>query len=74
MALNSVSKIIRRNWVLTTMPYMVITCVNTLGNDQPKLLTFTEMHGHLIGDVEIPGVGRNSDEGEVEFPGVGAEL
>ena len=74
MALNSGKKIFRRNWDLITMPDTVIARVNTLGRDQTKLLTFTDRHGSLIGDVETPGVGANSDEGELEFPGVDAEL
>ena len=74
MALNSGKKIIRKNWDLIPMPDSVIDCVNTLGRDQPKPLTFTYRHGRLIGCVEIPEVGANLDEGEVEFPGVDAEL
>ena len=56
------------------MPDTMISCVNTLGGYKPKLLTFTDRHGHLNGDVETPGVGDDSDEVEVEFPGVDAEL
>ena len=74
MALNSGKKVVRRNWDLITMPDTVIACVNTLGRYQNKLLTFTDMYGRLIGYVETPGVGVNSDEGEVEFPGLDAEL
>ena len=47
------------------MPDMVIARVNTLGGDQPKLLTFTGRHGRLIRNLENPGVGDDSDEGEV---------
>ena len=74
MALNSGKKIVRRNWYLIPMPDKVIDRVNTLGSSQPKLITVTDMHGRLIGDVETPGVGDNSDECEVEFLGVDAEL
>ena len=34
----------------------VISCVNTLDGNQPGQLTFTDRHGRLIGDVQIPGV------------------
>ena len=56
------------------MPDTVIAHANILGNDHPKLLIFIDRHGRLIGDVETPGVGDNSDEGEVELPGVDAGL
>jgi hypothetical protein len=63
----------------------VIAHVNTLRTDQPKQLIFTDQCGHLIGDVEIPGVmdyeEENNDNaempvldpvgvGSVELPGV----
>ena len=56
------------------MPETVIACVSTLGRDQPKLITLTDRNDRLIGDVETPGVGANSNEGEVEFPGVDYEI
>ena len=56
------------------MPDTVIARVNILVGNQPKLLTFTDRHGHIIGDVETPGVGADSDEGGVKFPGVDDEL
>ena len=59
MALNSGKKIVRRNWYLIPMPDTVIARVNTLGSNQNKLLTFTDRHGCLIGDVENPGAGAN---------------
>ena len=65
MALESGKNIVQNNWDLTTMPDMVIARVNTLGGDQPKLLTFTGRHGRLIRNLENPGVGDDSDEGEV---------
>ena len=74
MALNPGKKIVQRNWDFITMPDTVIVCVNTLGSNHPKLLTFIDRHGRIIGDVETLGVGVNSDEGEVEFSGVDAEL
>ena len=38
------------------MPDTVIARVNALGVDQPEELTFTDRHGRLIGDNEMPGV------------------
>ena len=65
MALSSGKKIVRHNWYLITIPDKVIAHINTLGVDQPKLLTFTDIHGHIIEYVKTPGVGVNSDEVEV---------
>jgi hypothetical protein len=41
MALNMGKKIIQYSWDVIPMPDMVITCVNTLGVDQPQQLIFT---------------------------------
>ena len=73
MALNSVNKIVQLNWDLTPMLDTLIARVNILVSNQPKLLTFTDMHGPIIGDVETPVLGSNLDEGEVEFPKVDAK-
>ena len=51
ISLNSGNKIVHQNWDLIKIPDNVIFCVNTLGSNQPKLLTFTDMHGRLIEDV-----------------------
>ena len=74
MAFNSGNKIGRRYWGLIPMLDTVIARVNTLGGNQTKNFTFTYRHGCYIGDVETPGVGDNSDEGEVEIPVVETEL
>jgi hypothetical protein len=68
MALNSGKKIVRRSWDVIPMPIVVINRVNELGKNQPRLMTFTDRHGRLIGDMEIPGV--DSTENEDYFPGV----
>ena len=47
------------------MPDTVISHFNTLGSNQPKQLHFTNRHGRLIGDLEIPGVGAESKKEEV---------
>ena len=51
-----------------------IAYINPLGGIQTKLLTFTDRHSRLIGYVQTPGLGENSDELKVEFPRVDAEL
>jgi hypothetical protein len=48
---------------------VVVNRVNELGKDQPHLMTFTDRHGRLIGDMEIPGVDSTEDEDDY-FPGV----
>jgi hypothetical protein len=69
MALNSGKKIVQRSWDVIPMPDVVINRVNELGKDQPSLMTFTDHHGRLIGDMEIPGVDSTKDEDD-NFPGV----
>jgi hypothetical protein len=69
MALNSGKKIVRRSWDVIPMPDVVINSVNELGKDQPSLMTFTDRHGRLIGDMEIPGVDSTEDKDDY-FPGV----
>jgi hypothetical protein len=54
MDLNSVKKIVHRIWDVIPMPDLVIDRVNALGRDQPHRTTFTDRHGCLIGDVEVP--------------------
>jgi hypothetical protein len=69
MALNSGKKIVRRSWDVIPMPDIMIDRINTLGRDQPQKMTFTDRHGRLIGDIEIPGV--DADEGDDDhLPGV----
>jgi hypothetical protein len=46
------------------MPDLVIDRVNALGSDQPQKMTFTNRHGRLISDVEIPGVDAEEDDNE----------
>ena len=69
MALNTGKKIVRRNWDVIPMPDTVIARVNELGKDQPEQMVFTDRHGRLIGDVEIPGVDPD-EANEAEFQGV----
>jgi hypothetical protein len=46
------------------MPDLVIDRVNALGRDQPQHMTFTDRHGCLIGDIEIPGVDDQEEDGD----------
>jgi hypothetical protein len=69
MALNTRKKIVHRTWDVITIPYLGISRVNTLGSDQPHHMTFTDIHGCLIGDIEIPGLDSGEEE-DAHFPGV----
>jgi hypothetical protein len=62
MALNTGTKIFRSSWDIIPIPDLVIARVNALGSDQPHQMTFTDRHGRLIGDIEIPGMVSNEDE------------
>ena len=64
------------------IPDIVIDRVNTLGTGQPEILTYTDCHGRLIEDIEIPGVDPKDDndtdtasvfDDNIELPGVDAE-
>ena len=41
---------------------IVIDRVKTLETGQPEMLTYTDRHGRLIGDIEIPGVDADDDK------------
>jgi hypothetical protein len=69
MDLNSGKKIVRHSWDVIPMPDLLIDRVNALCCDQPQQMTFTDRHGHLIGDVEIPGLDAEEDEDD-HLPGV----
>ena len=82
MALNTGRKITRRSWDVILIPDIVIDRVNTLGTGQTEMLTYTDRHGRLIGDIEIPGVDPDNDndtdtasvyDDDIELPGVDAE-
>ena len=61
MALNTGRKITRRSWDVISILDIVIDRVNTLGTGQPEMLTYTDRHGRLIRDIEIPGVDPEDD-------------
>jgi hypothetical protein len=69
MALNSGNKFFRCSWDVIPMPDLVINRVNALGRDQPQHMTFTDRHGRLIGNVEIPGV-DDEEENDEHLAGV----
>jgi hypothetical protein len=69
MALNTGKKIVRCSWDAIPMPDVVITRVNALGSYQPRQMTFTDRHGFLMGDIEIPGMDSDKEQ-EDHFPGV----
>jgi hypothetical protein len=69
MALNTEKKIVRRSWDAISMSDVVIARVNAWGSDQPRQTTFTDRHGRLIGDIEIPGVDSDEEQEDL-FPGV----
>ena len=82
MALNTGRKITRRIWDVIPIPDIVIDLVNTLGIGQPEILTYTDRHSRLIGDIGITGVDPddNNDtdtasvfDDDIELPGVDAE-
>ncbi len=58
---------------------LVISRVNELGKDQPHSMVFSDRHGCLIGDVELPGASDKTREeppfipaynDDIEIPGV----
>jgi hypothetical protein len=69
MALNSGKKIVHHSWDVIPIPDLVIDRVNTLCLDQSQHMTFTDRHGRLIGDVEIPGVDYQEEDDD-HSPGV----
>jgi hypothetical protein len=69
MDFNSGKKIVHRSWDFIPMPDLVIDPGNALGRDQPQHMTFTDRHGRLIGDVEIPGVDAQEEDND-HLPGV----
>jgi hypothetical protein len=69
MALNSGKKIVRSSWDVIPMPDLMIAQISALGRDQPQHMTFTDRHGRLIGDVEIPGL-DDREEHDDHLPGV----
>jgi hypothetical protein len=69
MALNTGKKIVIRSWDVIPMPDIVISRVNALGSDQPQQIIFTDRHGRLIRDIEIPGVDADEEDDD-PLPGV----
>jgi hypothetical protein len=74
VALDTDEKITRCNWDAIPMPKLVIARVNILGKDQPKMFTFTDRHGCLIGDAKVPTPEDFGNTEDVDFPGVDAAV
>jgi hypothetical protein len=75
MTLNTGKKILHRSWGVIPMPDVVVARFNALGSDQPRQMTFTNRHGRLIGDIEIPGVDSDEEQedlflDDIDIPGV----
>jgi hypothetical protein len=64
MALKTGKKMVRRSWDVIPMTDLVIDKVNALGIDQPQQMAFTDRHGRLIGNIQIPGVDANEDDND----------
>jgi hypothetical protein len=85
MALNTCNNIVHRSCDVIPMSDLVIDRVNALGSNQPHQMTFTDIQGRLIGDIEIPGVDADEDNDDpltgvvpviaddIEIPGVDVE-
>jgi hypothetical protein len=67
MDLNSGKKIVHLSWDVIPMPDIVIDRVNALGRAHLQHMTFTDRHGRLISDVEIPGV-DNQEKDDDHLP------
>jgi hypothetical protein len=61
MALDTGKKITRRDWDVIPTPELVIARENMLRKDQPKLFTFADQHGRLIGDAEAQDIADDID-------------
>jgi hypothetical protein len=59
MALKTGNMIVCHSWDVTPMWDVVLVRVNALGSDQPFQMTFTDRHGCIIVDIEIPVVDSN---------------
>jgi hypothetical protein len=51
LALDSGQTIVRHQWVVLPVPPAVIDRINLLGKNEPSILTFTNQHGQVIGDL-----------------------
>jgi hypothetical protein len=51
LALDSGQTIVRHQWVVLPVPPAVIDRVDLLGKNEPSILTFTNRHGQVIGDL-----------------------
>jgi hypothetical protein len=75
LALDTGEKITRFQWTELPMPAAVIKRVNQLGKNESLILTFTNRHGHKIGDTTQdfnPGGDDNTLDDELtDLPAIG---
>jgi hypothetical protein len=69
LALNTGKKIVPCSWDVIPISGLVIARFNALGSNQPHQMSFTDIHGRLIGYIEIPGVDAEKEDDD-HFPGV----
>ena len=62
MRLNSAKKITRRSWYTILMPDTVISRLNELACNKPNRFIFTERRGSPIGDADITGVDKDTND------------
>jgi len=67
LSLRSGKLITRRTWTALPMPQEVIDRINAIGmsQDQPKLLTFYDRKGELVGDLAEPSI-QTEDPSDIE--------
>ena len=62
MSLNSDKKVTRMSWDTILMPDTVISRVNKLACNKPNRFIFTDRIVCPVGDINIKGVGRDTDD------------
>ena len=62
MILNSVKNITRRSWYTIPMPDTFISHINKLACNEPNQFTFIDRRYCPIGDVDITGMDRYTDD------------
>ena len=62
MSLNSEKNITRRSWDTIPMPETVIAHINEIYCNEPNRFIFINRRVHPIGDLEITGVDKDTDD------------
>ncbi len=75
-SLNTNRILARRAWTVLPTPQAVIDKINSLGRDQPSLMTFTDMQGNKIGVVDNNDITPPQLTSDInyEIPGVVADI